>query len=120
MLSLGSAAYLPDKTLVDTFSINLETLPGATGHPDTLEWWQTQPDAWEACRTDLESPESAINQYHDWLLSRKQSLSPIRWHSISCSLTGTCTNSLAQVRSDTQLWILKPTGWPYSNKFIFV
>jgi len=72
MLSLGSAAYLPDKTLVDTFSINLETLPGATGHPDTLEWWQTQPDAWEVCRTDLESPESAINQYHDWLTGFKQ------------------------------------------------
>jgi len=72
MLSLGSAAYLPDKTLVDTFSINLELLPGATGHPDTMDWWQTQPEAWAACRTSLESPESAMTQYSDWLTGFKQ------------------------------------------------
>ena len=29
MLSFGSAAYLPDKKLVGTFSANLETLEGA-------------------------------------------------------------------------------------------
>ena len=38
MLSLGSAAYLPDKTLVSTFSANLELLPGASGDPRTMEW----------------------------------------------------------------------------------
>ena len=31
MLSFASAAYQPDKTLVGTFSANLETLPGAAG-----------------------------------------------------------------------------------------
>jgi hypothetical protein len=41
MLSFASAAYLADKTLVSTFSANLETLEGATGHPDTMKWWQT-------------------------------------------------------------------------------
>ena len=29
MLSFASAAYLPDKTLVRTYSANLETLPGS-------------------------------------------------------------------------------------------
>jgi hypothetical protein len=43
MLSFGSAAYLPDKKLVDTFSANLETLPGAQGHPRTMAWWQKCP-----------------------------------------------------------------------------
>ena len=38
MLSLGSAAYLPDKTLVSTFSAILELPPGASGHPRTMEW----------------------------------------------------------------------------------
>ncbi len=33
MLSIGSAAFLADKSLVGTFTANLETLPGATGHP---------------------------------------------------------------------------------------
>lgn len=67
MLSMGSAAFRADKTLVDTFSVNLEVLPGAQGHPDTMAWWQTQPEAWKACREDLEAPESAMKRYVDWL-----------------------------------------------------
>jgi hypothetical protein len=67
MLSFGSAAYWPDKTLVATFSANLETLPGAEGDPRTLNWWKTQPKAWEACRTDLQAPEVAMEKYLQWL-----------------------------------------------------
>lgn len=36
MLGSGSAAYQSDKTLVATFSANLELLPGAAGDPDTM------------------------------------------------------------------------------------
>ena len=46
MLSFGSAAYRADKTLVTTFAANLETLPGAEGHPRTMEWWRSQPVTW--------------------------------------------------------------------------
>lgn len=69
MLSFGSAAYLPDKTLVSTFSANLETLPDAITHPKTMAWWQTQPEAWAACHTDLQQPEVAMNTYLQWLRS---------------------------------------------------
>ena len=48
MLSFASVAYMADKTLVGTFSVNLETLPEATGDPKTMAWWKTQPQAWEA------------------------------------------------------------------------
>jgi hypothetical protein len=67
MLSFASAAYLPDKTLLGTFSVNLETLPGATQHPKTMEWWKQFPEAWEACRRDLRAPEDAMRSYLDWL-----------------------------------------------------
>lgn len=67
MLSFGSAAYLPDKTLVSTFSANLKPLPDATTHPQTMAWWQTQPEAWAACHTDLQSPEVAMCNYLQWL-----------------------------------------------------
>ncbi|AGY56811.1 DNA polymerase III, alpha subunit (gram-positive type) [Gloeobacter kilaueensis JS1] len=67
MLSFASAAYQADKTLVDTFSANLELLEGASGHPKTMAWWQTQPVAWEACRSDLQPPEQAMRAYSDWL-----------------------------------------------------
>jgi hypothetical protein len=67
MLSFASAAYLPDKTLLCTFSANLETLPGATSDPRTMKWWRDFPDAWAACRTDLRPPEQAMREYLHWL-----------------------------------------------------
>jgi hypothetical protein len=67
MLSLASAAYLADKTLIGTFSANLEMLPGASGHPETMKWWETQTEAWVACRKDLRSPEQVMREYAAWL-----------------------------------------------------
>ncbi|MCL4785636.1 MAG: exonuclease [Verrucomicrobia bacterium] len=67
MLSFGSAAYRADKTLVSTFTRNLETLPGAAGAPDTMAWWRTQPEAWAKCREHPVSPELALRDYLSWL-----------------------------------------------------
>lgn len=69
MLSLGSAAYTANKDILSTFSANLETLPDASAHPKTAAWWATQPDAWAACRKDLESPVMAMTRYVAWLKS---------------------------------------------------
>ncbi len=71
MLSIGSAAYTADKELVSTFSANLETLPDAAPHPKTAEWWATQPQAWAACRTDLEAPQAAMARYVAWITTLK-------------------------------------------------
>src|SRR5215471_4938720 len=67
MLSFGSAAYLADKTLVRTFSANLETLAGASGDPITMAWWETQPEAWEACRKNPQPPILVMPEYASWL-----------------------------------------------------
>lgn len=67
MLSIGSAAYFADKTLINVFSANLETLPDAVADEETSKWWATQPEAWEACRKDLQSPIDAMQAYHQWL-----------------------------------------------------
>lgn len=69
MLSLGSAAYTRDKQLLGTFSANLETLPGAQPDAKTAAWWQTQPEAWAACRCDTEPPAAAMQRYLGWLKS---------------------------------------------------
>jgi hypothetical protein len=68
MLSLASAAYLADKTLVETFSANLELLPGARGDPGTMAWWASQPEAWEACRSDPRPPAEVMPEYVRWLV----------------------------------------------------
>ena len=67
MLSFGSAAYLEDKSLVSTFSANLETLPDASGHPQTMRWWESQPEAWRACREKTRSPKDVMSEYVSWL-----------------------------------------------------
>ncbi|MFN2596014.1 MAG: exonuclease [Pyrinomonadaceae bacterium] len=67
MLSFASAAYDARGKLLDTFTANLTTLPGARQHPDTMRWWQTQPEAWKACREDLQQPEEALKNYAAWL-----------------------------------------------------
>ena len=67
MLSFGSAAYRNDKTLIDTFTVNLETLEGASSHPDTMAWWARQPEAWHSCRQDLRPPGEAMAGYVAWL-----------------------------------------------------
>jgi hypothetical protein len=65
MLSFGSAAHMPDKTLIDSFTANLETLPEAVADPKTMAWRQTQPEAWESCREELQPPETAMSNYLD-------------------------------------------------------
>lgn len=67
MLSFGSAAYTAEKTLLGTFTANLELLEEATPDPKTMQWWQSQPDAWAACRKDLQAPADAMQTYVNWL-----------------------------------------------------
>lgn len=69
MLSLASAAYLRDQTLVGTFTVNLKTLPGASADPKTMEWWRSQPEAWEATQINPKKPSDAMQNYIAWLKS---------------------------------------------------
>src|SRR5215217_1551242 len=69
MLSFASAAFLADKTLVSTFSANLETLHSASGDPETMAWWETKPEAWRACRNNQQPPLIVMPQYVSWLKS---------------------------------------------------
>lgn len=67
MLSFGSAAYLPNKTLHATFSANLCLLPFALPHPETQAFWDKNPEAWAICRKDPIEPAVAMTSYAEWL-----------------------------------------------------
>src|SRR5262245_39275342 len=73
MLSMGAAAFVidwsdaPAASAAGTFEVNLETLPGAGGDPNTMAWWASQPAAWEACRRDLRAPADAMRDFTAWL-----------------------------------------------------
>jgi hypothetical protein len=63
MLSFASVAYDGDGRELGIFVSNPETLAEATPDAKTMEWWQTQPDAWAACRQDLRPPGVAMRDY---------------------------------------------------------
>ena len=63
MLSFASAAYRADKRLIDTFSANLETLPGAAGHPQTMAWWEQHPEAWSRRAEVQRKPEPPMTRF---------------------------------------------------------
>jgi DNA polymerase III alpha subunit (gram-positive type) len=67
MLSIASAAYLPNKKLVDTFSANLATLEGAVSDLKTMEWWKRFPEAWAKCRENVQNPNIVLPEYVKWL-----------------------------------------------------
>jgi hypothetical protein len=67
MLSIGSAAYSADKSLLSTFSANLETVSGLCADASTTAWWATQPDAWTACRKNVEQPRDVMTRYLAWV-----------------------------------------------------
>ena len=67
MLSVASVAYADDGRELTAFSANLETLPGATPDAATMRWWSGHPEAWAACRKDLQAPAAALMQYAAWL-----------------------------------------------------
>lgn len=69
MLSLASAAFREDGTEVSTFTMNLQELPHSQEDPDTMKWWATQPDAWEACRKDPREPVWVMKAYVEWVKS---------------------------------------------------
>ncbi len=67
MLSFGSGAFTAGKDLIATFSANIHTLEGARQDPDTMQWWESKPEAWKAARRDLKDPSVAMHEYANWL-----------------------------------------------------
>lgn len=67
MLSLGAAAFSEDGELIDTFSVNLETLPGSYGDPDTMKWWSKNKTAWRKCRSSQQNPRVAMKEFDRWV-----------------------------------------------------
>jgi len=69
MLSFGSVALNPNKQVLGTFETNLELLPGAKQHKDTMDWWNQSRNiaAYNASRINTRKPEDAMKDYVIWL-----------------------------------------------------
>src|ERR1700753_40577 len=69
MVSFASAAYQADKTLLSTFSANLETLPDATGYSATMARWKENAKGWGRCGPDLAPPGAGMARSLAWVKS---------------------------------------------------
>lgn len=68
MLSMGSAAFNIEGRLLDTHTVNLQTLPDAIPDPKTKsEFWDKNPKAWAACRVNCQPVRQAMEDYVKWL-----------------------------------------------------
>lgn len=77
MLSFGCAAYMPDKTLVSTFSANLDCLPDASADESTMAWWDHNKEAYTACRQDCQPPANAMHAFAEWVRKTHKTYKPV-------------------------------------------
>lgn len=77
MLSAGLAAFTLDRGVIDTFSVNLDLLPGAQVHPDTQKFWDENPVAYNLTRLNTVNPKSGIPEMCRWIKSMGKGTQPI-------------------------------------------
>ena len=72
LLSFASVAITIDGEIRSTFTANLENFPGASPNPKTMrDFWDKEPEAWAACRTNQQDCSEAMHRYLAWLTDIK-------------------------------------------------
>lgn len=67
LLTLTSAAFRPDGSLISTFATNVHELPGATLHPVSLSHWRTRAEDWLTTRRSSRPPALAMTAFARWV-----------------------------------------------------
>lgn len=67
MIAFASVAVTASGARLGSFEAVLEGLPGAAADAGTLDWFQTQPQAWRAATTDPKPPTEVMSSFVDWL-----------------------------------------------------
>jgi hypothetical protein len=67
MLSFASVACDVTGRVLAEFEAVLARRSDRRPSPDTMDWWQTQPEAWAAATTNPEAPETVMPRYADWV-----------------------------------------------------
>lgn len=66
MLALGAAAFDENENELGTWYSTLTSLTDAQQNPDTMAWWQTQPEAWSEVNKNCRYPGIAIPDFVSW------------------------------------------------------
>jgi len=73
MLSLGSVAIGKNGKILGKFYEKLKRFPKAKQHPQTIEWWKQNSEAYKEATSETKPTKEVMNKYADWLeeISRK-------------------------------------------------
>ncbi len=66
MLSIGAVASTTNEE-VDSFYRTLLPYEYASEDPGTMQWWKSQPKAWQEVTTNAKSPETVVMDFVQWL-----------------------------------------------------
>jgi DNA polymerase III alpha subunit (gram-positive type) len=69
MLSFASVAIDAAGKRYGEFETVLTPRADRKPNPDTMAWWQTQPEAWAAATTGAEAPETEMPRFAEWVES---------------------------------------------------
>lgn len=68
MLSIGAVASTADKE-VGSFYKKLQPLDDLSADLETMDWWKTQPEAWQEVNTDAQPANAVIEAFREWVKS---------------------------------------------------
>jgi DNA polymerase III alpha subunit (gram-positive type) len=69
MLSFASVACDVEGHVLDEFEAVLKPRADRLADPDTMAWWDTQPEAWAHATHNPEPPETVMPRFADWVES---------------------------------------------------
>lgn len=69
MIAFASVAIGDDGRRYGEFEAVLEPLAGASRDPDTMKWWATRPEAWEAATRNPQPAHAVVVQFVRWIKS---------------------------------------------------
>lgn len=67
MLSLGAVAFDAEGNELGSFPRNFHTLVNAGEHPETMEFWNKNPQAYEETRKNLVYPADGMQDFNKWV-----------------------------------------------------
>ena len=68
MLSIGAVASTAAQEMGSFYKKALP-LEDLSADPETMEWWKTQPKAWQEVNADAESAATVIEAFREWVKS---------------------------------------------------
>lgn len=77
MLALGAAAFTADGNMPTWYYHTLHPMFASHADPDTMKWWETQPEAWAEVNKGQLEPMDAMQRFVAWCDTLREDWKPV-------------------------------------------